>query len=222
MYIDSIMTTHVISITEDTHMNEINELIEKHTLLHLPVVNQSNELLGLVSSRDIQKALPSEITTLTVGESNYLLSKITASQIMSGDLVYCKPETLIEEAAQILRDQSISSLPVLKDGKLVGIVTIEDILDFFLDVTGCRQKDATRIAVRLEDSTGNLSLFLNKINEMGGYIISVASPTKSDEEGKRICIVRFYADHPRQVDEHLRKSGIDFVSENFLSEENKS
>lgn len=221
MYIDSIMTTNVISISEDTRISEISELMEAHTLQHLPVINNAKELVGLVSRSDIQEALPSKITTLTVGESNYLLSKITALQIMSKKLVFCKPDTLIEEAAQMLRDQGISSLPVLKNSKLVGIVTIEDILDFFLDVTGCRQKDATRIAVRLEDSKGNLSRFLSMINEKGGYIISVASPTGQDQAGKRICIVRFYAEHPHQVDEHLRQSGIEFVSENFLSEEQK-
>lgn len=219
MYIDSIMTTDVISITEDTRINEMNELMKLNALQHLPVVNDAGMIIGMVSHQDIQKATPSEITTLTVGESNFLLSKITATQIMQTELVFCEPTTLIEEAAQILRNQGISSLPVVEASKLIGIATIEDVLDFFLDITGCGQTDATRIAARLEDKKGSLSSFLDKINEKGGYIISVASPTKADKDGKRICIVRYYADDPRQLDEHLKNSGIEIVSEDFLSEE---
>ena len=219
MYIDKIMTRKVISVNEQTHINEMLELMTGNQLQHLPVVSASAELLGIVSHQDIQKAAPSAITTLSVGESNYLLAKITAEQIMQKKVVCCKPSTLIESAAQILRDQGISSLPVVEDNKLVGIVTMEDILDFFLDLTGCRQTDATRIAVRVSDEKGGLSKFMNIVNELGGYIATVVSPTALDEEGKRVCIVRYYADNPHLLDKQLIDAGIEIITENFLSED---
>ncbi len=218
MYIDKIMTSNVISVSEQVRLTEMAELMRQHELQHLPVVTESGELIGIVAHQDIQKATPSSITTLSVGEANYLLAKITAQQIMQQNVVCCNADTLIEEAGQILRKHSISSLPVVEGNQLVGIVTMEDILDFFLDITGCHQTDATRIAVRLLDKKGSLSQFLSKINNMGGYIISVASPTESDNEGKRICIVRYYADNPHQIDAQLRQAGIEFISENFLAD----
>ncbi|MFK5984020.1 MAG: CBS domain-containing protein [Pseudomonadota bacterium] len=219
MYIDKIMTSKVISVSEDTHINEMIELMHKNQLQHLPVINNTEEIIGIVSHQDIQKAAPSAITTLSVGESNYLLAKITAQQIMQNKVVSCKPTTLIEEAAQILREHSISSLPVVSDNKLIGIVTMEDILDFFLDLTGCRQTDATRIAVKISDKKGSLSQFMDAVNELGGYISTIVSPTELDDEGKRVCIIRYYADNPHLLDQQLKQSGIEILTENFLAEQ---
>lgn len=223
MYIDKIMTRKVVSVSENTRINEMLELMHKHQLQHLPVISESGELLGIIAHQDIQKAAPSAITTLSVGESNYLLAKITAKQIMQKEVTTCKPSTLIEEAGQILREQSISSLPVVKsngdnDKQLIGIVTMEDILDFFLDLTGCLQTDATRIAVRVSDEKGGLSTFMNLVNELGGYIATVVSPTEQDQEGKRVCIVRYYAENPHLLDQQLKQAGIEIISENFLAE----
>ena len=219
MYIDKIMTSQVISINEQTRLNEMVELMQEHTLEHLPVVQKEGNLIGIVSLFDIQKAAPSAITTLSMGEANYLLAKITAQQIMQKDVIYCRKETLIEEAGQIMRKHNISSLPIVMDDQLVGIVTMEDILDFFLDITGCDQKDATRIAVRISDEKGGLSNFLNKINELNGYIATVVSPTEIDKEGRRICIIRYYSDNPHEVDKQLKQQGFELMSENFLAEQ---
>lgn len=223
MYIDKIMTRKVISVSENTRINEMLELMHKHQLQHLPVISESGDLLGIIAHQDIQKAAPSAITTLSVGESNYLLAKITAKQIMQKEVTTCKPSTLIEAAGQILREQSISSLPVVKSNgdnnkQLIGIVTMEDILDFFLDLTGCLQTDATRIAVRVSDEKGGLSTFMNLVNELGGYIATVVSPTELDQEGKRVCIVRYYAENPHLLDQQLKQAGIEIISENFLAE----
>ncbi len=218
MYVDKIMTTEVISITQDSRINEMLELMQKYKLQHLPVVNKAAEIIGLVAHQDIQKAAPSAITTLSVGESNYLLAKILAKQIMQSKVLSCKPTTLIEHAGQIMREHGVSSLPVVENAKLVGIVTLEDILDFFLDLTGCSQSDATRIAVRLSDEKGSLSHLINIINDLGGYIATVVSPTELDQEGKRICIVRYYADNPHLLDKQLVEAGIEIISENFLAE----
>jgi len=219
MYIDKIMTRKVISIREETRINMMLELMHEHQLQHLPVVNNSAEILGIVSYQDILKAAPSAITTLSVGEANYLLGKIIAEQIMQHNVVSCKPTTLIEEAGQILRQQNISSLPVVEENKLIGIVTMEDILDFFLDLTGCRQTDATRIAVKVSDEKGILSHLINIINGLGGYIVTIVSPTELDHEGKRVCIIRYYADNPHLLDNQLKQAGIELITENFLAEQ---
>jgi len=213
------MSTEIIHVTPDARLNEMSELMETHQLRHLPVLDANAHLVGLVSRQDIQKAAPSPISTLSVGESKYLLSKITAQQIMQSKVVSCLEKTLVEEAGQLLRDHSISSLPVLRGEQLVGIVTIEDIMDFFLDITGCKLDKATRIAVRISDEKGGLCSFLQEINTQGGYIATVVSPMSLDDEEKRTCIVRYYADNPHEIDNHLKKVGYEMISEDFLAEE---
>jgi len=219
MYVSNIMSTEIIHVTPDARLNEMSELMYSHHLRHLPVLDEHNHMVGLVSRQDIQKAAPSPISTLSIGESKYLLSKVTAQQIMQKKVISCEEKTLVEEAGQLLRDHSISSLPVLRGEQLVGIVTIEDIMDFFLDITGCQLDKATRIAVRLSDEKGGLCSFLQEINNEGGYIATVVSPMNLDEDEKRTCIVRYYADNPHEIDNHLKKSGYEMISEDFLAEE---
>jgi len=218
MYVSNIMSTEIIHVTPEARLNEMADLMANHDLRHLPVLDKNGHLTGIVSRQDLQKAAPSPISTLSVGEAKYLLSKVTAQQIMQTKVISCAEKTLVEVAGQLLRENSISSLPVLRGEQLVGIVTIEDIMDFFLDITGCQLDKATRIAVRLTDEKGGLCSFLQEINTQGGYIATVVSPMNLDEEDKRTCIVRYYADNPHEIDNHLKKSGYEMFAEDFLAE----
>ena len=81
-----------------------------------------------------------------------------------------------DRAARVLREKKIGCLPVVEpSGRLVGILTHEDVLDFFLDITGCLAEGTTRIAAHLPDAIGQLGRFLTAINDAGGYIATVVS-----------------------------------------------
>ncbi len=213
MYVEKIMTHAVITVTPQTKLARIADLMQQHKLRHLPVVDGDNRLMGIISHRDVQRAGPSWITTLDRGEANYLLAKVTAEKIMHRDVVTCSPETLVEEAGCLMRGDKIGCLPVVADGKLVGILTSVDLLDFFLDITGCLQAGVARIAVHLEDKMGELARLLDAINAAGGTITTVVSPVHPDDTGMRIVIVRFHSDDPVAVDMHLRDAGYDLFGE---------
>lgn len=213
MYVDRIMTRDVITVKPDTKLVRIADQMQKRKLRHLPVVDDEQHLVGIVSHRDVQRAEPSWITTLDRGEANYLLSKVTAEKIMHHEVTTCPSSTLVEEAGCIMRSERIGCLPVVDDGKLVGILTSVDLLDFFLDITGCTERDSARIAVHLRDQPGELAKLLAAINEHGGQITTAVSPVHPDESGMRIAIVRFKADNPGEVDKKLRDAGYDLVSE---------
>jgi acetoin utilization protein AcuB len=102
---------------------------------------------------------------------------------------------------------------VEQGGTLVGILTHEDLLDFFLDITGCLMEDTARIAVHLPDTTGQLGGLLAAINEAGGYIATVVSPLHPDQTGLRIAVVRYRADDPRALNQRLRDLGYDVLTE---------
>jgi len=180
----------------------------------LPVVAADGRLVGLLSHRELERAEPSAITTLSVGEVNYLLAKIRVEQVMRREVITCGPGTLVEVAGQLMRDRGIGCLPVVDERRrLLGIVTDDDILDFFLAITGCGLEDTTRIAVHLPDRAGELARFLAAINSQGGYIATVVSPVAPDETGMRIVIARYRATDPAAIDRHLRALGIDIFSE---------
>jgi acetoin utilization protein AcuB len=94
----------------------------------------------------------------------------------------CTRRTLIETAGQIIRENKIGCLPVVEDGRVVGVVSETDILDFFLDITGSTLSETTRIAVKLPNKMRELANFLNRISDGGGYISSVVSPTSESSK----------------------------------------
>ncbi|MBF0380989.1 MAG: CBS domain-containing protein [Magnetococcales bacterium] len=213
MIVRRIMVRKVITIKSDTTLTEITQLMEDQGINHLPVV-EGNKLLGLVTEDEVKLAAPSPVSTLSVSEANYLLSKITAKKIMRSEVITCSPETLVEEAGLLLRQKKISCLPVIEQGGLVGIITTGDMLDFFLDITGCTLEDTTRIALYLPDEIGELTNLTNRINELGGYIATIISPVHPDDTGLRIVIVRYRSQQPHQLAVALQEAGYEIISEN--------
>ena len=212
MYVDRIMTREVLQVTENTRVPQLAALMRDRHIRHLPVA-RDGQLVGLVTHHDLERVSPSPVTTLSVGEANYLLGKLTAAQVMHTPVVTCAPDTLVEEAARLLRQEKIGCLPVVENGRLVGILTHEDVLDFFLDITGCLMADTTRIAVHLPDTIGQLGRLLTTINDAGGYIATVVSPLHPDQTGLRIAVVRYCAPNPRVLNQHLRDLGYDLLTE---------
>ncbi len=215
MYVDRIMTRDVLQVVEDARVPQMAALMRDHHIRHLPVV-RAGRLVGLVTSHDLERVAPSPVTTFSVGEANYLLGKLTAAKVMRAKVITCAPDTLVEEAARLLRQEKISCLPVVNgDGHLLGMLTHEDLLDFFLDITGCLMEDTTRIAVHLPDTRGQLGRLLTTINEAGGYIATVVSPLHPDKNGLRIAVVRYRAPHPHALNQQLRDLGYDLLTETF-------
>ncbi|MCW8824937.1 MAG: hydroxyphenylacetyl-CoA thioesterase PaaI [Gammaproteobacteria bacterium] len=213
MYIEQIMSRNVDCVTAEMKLSHASHLMDEKGRQYLPVVDDANHLQGLLTKTEIDQAEPSAITTLSVGEVNYLMSTLRVANVMLKEVITCSPDTLIEEAGQLMRQKKISSLPVVANDKLVGIITDADILDFFLDITGCTLKESARIAIHLSDDRGTLGQLLDDITALGGYIATVVSPYSKDSSGKRTVILRFQADDPQAVDNGLRDKGYEFITE---------
>ena len=213
MYVDRIMTREVVWVAEETRLRQLAALMRDHRIRHLPVVRDGH-LVGLITSHDLERVSPSSVTTLSVGEANYLLGKLNAAKVMRTQIITCAPETLVEEAARLLRQEKIGCLPVVTEsGELAGIVTHEDLLDFFLEITGCLMRDTARIAVHLPDTIGQLGKLLAAINDAGGYIATVVSPPHPDQTGLRVAVVRYRAADPRALNQRLRELGYELLAE---------
>lgn len=211
MYVEQIMTKEVLTVTTDTKLSQLAELMRLKKVRHVPVLDAKGKLAGIVSNRDVQRAQPSMITTLDRGEVGYLLDKVMTGDIMHKKVITCSPKTLIEDAGRMMRPNKIGCLPVLDGDALVGIVTSVDLLDFFLDITGCWIKNATRITVHLVDQTGQLAALLTMVSSHGGYIVSVVSPHTPDGAGGRSAVIRFEAADPDAIVAGLRQSGYEVV-----------
>jgi len=121
------MTKEVLTITPDTSIFEAHRLMTTHKIRRLPVV-RDRELIGLVTRGDIRGAQPSEATSLSIWEINYLLAKTTVADIMTKNPVTILASQTVGEAARLMLDHKISGLPVVDmAGSVVGIITESDI-----------------------------------------------------------------------------------------------
>ncbi len=155
MFVGERMSRPVISVSPDAPINEVLAMFRKEHIRRAPVM-KSGKLVGIVSERDLLNASPSPVTTLSVWEMNYLISKVTVKQVMSKKVITVDKDTPIEEAARIMADKKIGGVPVMSDGKLVGIITETDLFKAFLELMGARQK-ATRVTATIPDQPGELA-----------------------------------------------------------------
>ena len=170
MLVGERMSRPVITVTPETPINDVLAMFKKEHIRRAPVV-KDGKLVGIVSATDLLNASPSPVTTLSVWEMNYLLSKVTVRQVMSRKVKTVDAATPIEEAARIMADNKIGGLPVMKDGKIVGIITETDLFKIFLELMGARQR-AIRASVLVEDKPGQLAKVTKAISEAGGNFIA--------------------------------------------------
>ena len=121
MLVQERMSHPVITIKPETPIMDVHNLMRKEHIRRLPVIDERKRLVGIVSEKDILHAKPSGATSLSVWEVQYLLSEITVEEVMTRDVITINEDTPLEEAARIMADNKIGGLPVLRDGKVVGI-----------------------------------------------------------------------------------------------------
>jgi acetoin utilization protein AcuB len=201
-----------VAIGPNASYYEARNLIHEKGVRHLPVVDKNNKLIGIVTDRDIREAAPSDATLLSVQELNYLLGKLKVSSFMTpkGKLITITPDTIIEEAVQLMHDNKIGCLPVLEGGKLYGIFTETDALDHLVDVFGSKEK-GTRLTVALEDKPGMMLGVLEIFKKHNVNVTSMVSPSFM-VEGKRIAAIRIRTEEYEPIVKDLEKAGYTVLS----------
>ena len=201
-----------VTISPEASFYEARNLIHEKGVRHVPVVDKNNILVGIVTDRDIRQAAPSDATLLSVQELNYLLGKLKVSSFMTpkDKLITINPDTIIEEAVQLMHDHKIGCLHVVEQGKLYGIFTETDALDHLVDIFGLKQK-GTRLTLALEDKPGTMLGILDVFKKHNINIISIVTPSFM-VEGKRIAAIRIRTEEYKDLVTDLEKTGYDVLS----------
>jgi acetoin utilization protein AcuB len=147
------MHTRLVTVAPDTSLRKAKEIIEEKRINHILVVNKSEDLVGIVSDRDVRQSWASPATTLSVHELNYLLTQLTVEHIMVKKIITISPGTTIERAAKIMQENRINALPVIESEKLVGIITSTDVMEVLLRAIGFGEGSA-RFTVLVQDRIG--------------------------------------------------------------------
>jgi CBS domain-containing membrane protein len=123
-----LMTTKLVTLFAEQAMPLAEEIMRFRHIRHLPVVEPSGKLVGLVSHRDILAANTSSLVGLSDEQRRARQGSVLVKDIMTKDMWTVTPQTYAEVAAQTLLDHAYGCLPVVEDGKLVGILTERDFL----------------------------------------------------------------------------------------------
>jgi acetoin utilization protein AcuB len=125
------MTGAPITVSPDTPVFEARQLMLKERIRHLLVTDDS-KLAGIVTDRDIRLNLPSQATSLSVWEVNYLLARLTVGKVMSRTVITVGPEKEAHDAARLMLEHKIGAVPVVEGERLLGIITETDVLRAFV------------------------------------------------------------------------------------------
>jgi len=172
MLVQELMTRNVLTVTADTTAPDALALMRQKNVRRLPVLDKSGKLLGIVSDKDLLYASPSPATSLSIFEINALLSRIFVSHVMSKKVITIAEDLPVEDAARIMADNKIGGLPVMKNAKLVGIVTETDLFRALLQLFGGR-RSGVRVTVRTPGAKGTFAKVTGIISAAGGDIVGL-------------------------------------------------
>jgi acetoin utilization protein AcuB len=205
MFVKDWMTTDPIVVSPDTPIIEAQKIMRDNRVRRLPVV-QGGKLLGVVTYRDLIEASPSEATTLSIHELNYLLSKLTVKDVMATDLITVGPNDTAEQAALLGAEKGVGALPVVHKGKLIGIATESDIFRAYIAILGAKE-DLQRITLRdVEIQKETLREIAQIVEDAGGVTMSIFNvPQKASD--LRMVVIRVQAQDEKAIERALKDRG---------------
>lgn len=178
MLVGERMSAPVITLEPKTPVSEALMLFREKRIRRAPVIAH-HRLVGIVAERDLLFASPSPVTSLSVWELHYLLSKLTVDEVMTREVITVAEDTPIEEAARIMADKRVGGLPVMRGHEVVGIITETDLFKILLELMSVRDH-GVRVTALLDDRPGMLARLSTAIFQANGNFISFGQFDKED------------------------------------------
>lgn len=207
MFIQDVMTTNVVTISSSTSLADARRIIEAHRIRRLPVVDKG-KLVGIVSRDTLDKAGPSKLTTFSMHELSYLLSKVTVREIMKTDVLTVPPDSTIEEAVTLAQSRKVGAIVVVEDGRVVGIVTTNDIFYKIVNPMLGIDQPGIRFSVRKWEGIDGLQKMLEVMARFKPDI-STLYAMKAPETDENDLIAHLSVADPVGLIDALRASGFE-------------
>lgn len=207
MFIRDVMTTNVVTIPSSTSLADARRIMDAHRIRRLPVVDKGR-LVGVVSRDGLDKAGPSKLTTFSMHELSYLLTKITVREIMKTDLVTVPPDATVEEAVALAQAKKVGTLLVVDAGRLVGITTTNDFFYKIANPILGIDKPGIRFSVHKWRGIEDLQKILGIVAQFHVEIVTIYTMPHPDT-GESDFVAHLRASDPVGLMDELRKSGFE-------------
>ena len=198
MQVKKRMVRKLITISPDTSILKAMEVMRKNSIRHLPVV-EGGYFVGFVTEGDLRQA-----SLLS------MVDKVSIEDVMIKNPVTISPEASLEEAAQLIFAHKIGGLPVVRGKKLVGIITIVDILLSFIELMGIL-RSSSRVDLVLGDKPRAFEEVSRVFKNHDAEIISVGMSNHKDRK-KRIFYFRLEKCSLPPIVTSLEKKGYKVLS----------
>lgn len=187
MFVRDIMQHDVACARPETRLDEVLRLLQRRGVRHVPVLHDE-ALVGIISDRDMKSVLPQFIgSPFEAGDGR--TPRLTAGDIMTKHVLTVDPMALVEDAARVMVEQRIGAMPVIREGRLVGILTETDVLLLFVRAMGILEP-SSRIDVLLPPDRSCIARLVHTVESTGvgvSSLVTLANPSLSLREAV-VCV----------------------------------
>ncbi len=207
MFIDKSMTRNVVTVGPESGILEARELMARHRIRHLPVVEGDNILVGIVSDRDIRSTMPSQVLTAEECEKQKdIIGNFKVRDIMTRNPVTISPTDTLEDALLLMQKMSVGAFPVVdQQRKLKGIISVRDLMRAFINVLGI-EEPGTLLCILAENKLGTMKRIVDAISEekvsFGSILVA-----RYWEEGKRAVFPYLLTSNVAHIKRKLKSQG---------------
>ncbi len=130
LQVRDLMSRPVITVGPSSNLTEVIEMLERNAIRHVPVVDEQGRVLGLISHRDVLRSQESSLSKSPAAEQGEMNRWIEARWLMTREVQMAHPDDSALDAAIALRSSGCGSIPVVDGGKLVGMLTEADFVEY--------------------------------------------------------------------------------------------
>lgn len=199
MKIKSLMITNPVTVTENASIQKAIELMKERGFRHLPIVTKGKKLKGFVTLSDLKQGL----IPAMVGD-------LTLTDLMIVDPITVAPEDDLETAARLIYEHKISGMPVVKNEKVVGIITESDIFRAFIDMLGILT-GGSRLDVAVGDQPEAFNQVVEIMRGQGGEIINIGMTAQ--QSTSRVYTFRLSTLKTAAIEKALAKAGFQVLKD---------
>lgn len=204
MIVSMWMTKNPVTVSLQTPIAEAAALMSQRRIRRLPVMESPNgsALAGILSATDILRAFPPDVNPLALplnGDGKHRV----VEDIMHRNPFTTAPDEPVEEVARVMGAQKIGSLPVLREDRLVGLITESDIFRAFVSVFNTDSRGA-RITFDVSQGEDTFGLIARVAKERKVQVVSLIRSSQNDMP---VCVVRITGPGVEEMLDDLWKSG---------------
>lgn len=184
------MTKSPVVTEPDEKLESVRQKMDRGKFRRLPVV-ENGKLVGILSDRDLRQHAGS-------------LERVKVSGVMTSEVVTVPSRTLLDRAAHLMVKHKVGGLPVVDEGKLVGIITATDLLRAFAEVLGAAEEGVSRIDLALSGDPAEPAMIAQLVAGESGEILGMGTYKEEPKEGRgQVMYLRVRSDDARKVADML-------------------